>query len=150
MLQARNQAFATRRVRLCIWYVAGYLVLSGLALALAPRGALAAMLSNTDYGDVMPRWVGMLSVAMGTLVGQIVRLRIAMLYPLSFFMPAAMLVGFLGMYLQSGDPLFLVVSAVVGVGVLATGTSMLVEKASTARVDQRREAPSHEPQGRGP
>jgi uncharacterized protein YjeT (DUF2065 family) len=120
------------RVRLCIWYVAGYLVLSGLALLVSPRVALAAMLSNTDYGSVMPRWVGMLSVAMGTLVGQIVRLRIAALYPLSFFMPAAMLTGFVGLYLQSDNPLFLAVSAVVGIGVLATGTSMLFEGTGAA------------------
>jgi uncharacterized protein YjeT (DUF2065 family) len=120
------------RVRLCIWYVAGYLVLSGLALLVSPRVALAAMLSNTDYGSVMPRWVGMLSVAMGTLVGQIVRLRIAALYPLSFFMPAAMLTGFVDLYLQSDNPLFLAVSAVVGIGVLATGTSMLFEGTGAA------------------
>ena len=132
MLEARDQALAASRIRLCIWYVAGYLVLSGVALLLAPRGALAAMLTNTDYGNIMPRWVGMLSVAMGTLVGQIVRLRIAALYPLSFFMPAAMLVGFVGLYLQSANPLFLVVSAVVGVGVAATGTSMLLARARDA------------------
>jgi uncharacterized protein YjeT (DUF2065 family) len=115
---------ATRRVRLCIWYVAGYLVLSGLALLLAPQAALAAMLSNTDYGVVMPRWVGMLSVAMGTLIVQVVRQRVVALYPLSFFMPAAMLIGFVGMYLQSENPLFLAVAAVVGIGVVATGMSM--------------------------
>jgi hypothetical protein len=136
MLQARDQALATGRIRLCIWYVAGYLILSGLALLLAPRGALAAMLSNTDYGNIMPRWVGMLSVAMGTLVGQIVRLRIAALYPLSFFMPAAMLAGFVGLYLQSANPLFLVVSAVVGIGVLATGMSMLLERTNAAAVSR--------------
>src|SRR5664279_547353 len=121
---------APRRTRLCIWYVAGYLVLSGLALLLAPRAALTAMLSDTDYGTVMPRWVGMLSVAMGTLVAQIVRQRVVVLYPLSFFMPAAMLIGFVGMYLQSSNPLFLAIAGVVGVGVLATGVSMLVEKTS--------------------
>ena len=138
MLEGRDQALAASRIRLCIWYVAGYLVLSGVALLLAPRGALAAMLTNTDYGNIMPRWVGMLSVAMGTLVGQIVRLRIAALYPLSFFMPAAMLVGFVGLYLQSANPLFLVVSAVVGVGVAATGTSMLLARAKAAAVGPQR------------
>jgi cyanate permease len=119
-----SEALATGRIRLCIWYVAGYLVLSGLLLLIAPRVALSAMLSNTDYGVVMPRWVGMLSVAMGTLVGQVVRRRVVALYPLSFFMPAAMLVGFVGMYLESRNPLFLAVAAVVGIGVLATGASM--------------------------
>ena len=79
---------------------------------------------------VMPRWVGVLSVAMGTLVAQIVRQRVVALDPLSFFMPAAMLIGFVGMYLQSSNPLFLAIAGVVGVGVLATGVSMLVEKTS--------------------
>jgi uncharacterized protein YjeT (DUF2065 family) len=130
MLQASEPASATRRTRLCIWYVAGYLVLSGLALLFAPRAALTAMLSNADYGIVMPRWVGMLSVAMGTLVGQIVCQHVVVLYPLSFFMPAAMLVGFVGMYFQSANPLFLTVAAVVGAGVVATGVSMLAEKAN--------------------
>lgn len=116
------------RTRLCIWYVAGYLVVSGLALLLAPSTALAMMLSDTDYGLVMPRWVGMLSLALGTLVGQIVRQRIVVLFPLSFFMPAAMLVGFVGMYLQSANPLFLAISAVVAIGVLATGISMLIDR----------------------
>jgi hypothetical protein len=130
MFKASEPVAATRRTRLCIWYVAGYLFLSGLALLLAPRAALTVMLSNTDYGIVMPRWVGMLSVAMGTLVAQIVRQHVVVLYPLSFFMPAAMLIGFVGMYLQSANPLFLTIAGVVGVGVLATGVSILLEKTS--------------------
>ncbi len=120
---------ATMRIRACIWYVAGYLVVSGGGLLLAPRAALALMLSDADYGLVMPRWVGMLSVALGTLVAQIVRHRVAVLYPLSFVMPAMMLFGFVGMYLQSANPLFLSVAAVVGAGVVATGTSMLASHA---------------------
>jgi hypothetical protein len=121
-------ARAGKSTRLCIWYVAGYLIVSGTALLLAPTIALAMMLSDADYGVVMPRWVGMLSVALGTIVSQIVRRRIVVLYPLSFFMPAAMLVGFVGMYLQSANPLFLVVAGVVAIGVLATGVSMLTDR----------------------
>ena len=127
------------RTRLCIWYVAGYLVASGLAFLVAPSVTLAMMFSDTDYGLVMPRWVGMLSLALGTLVGQVVRQRIAVLYPLSFFMPAAMLVGFAGMYLQSGNPLFLAVSAVVAIGVLATGISMLIDRMPSHGDGRRRE-----------
>jgi hypothetical protein len=43
-----------------------------------------------------------------------------------------MLTGFVGLYLQSDNPLFLAVSAVVGIGVLATGTSMLFEGTGAA------------------
>ena len=118
------------RTRLCLLYVAGYLILSGIALLIAPEAAMTIMFSNTDYGIAMPRWVGMLSVALGALVGQTVRHRLAVLYPLGFFMPAAMMVGFAGLYLQSSNPLFLVVFGVVGVGVVATGISLFLERRS--------------------
>ena len=117
------------RTRLCLWYVVGYLTLTGLALLVAPRASLQ-LLSMVDYGEIMPRWVGMMSVALAALISQTLRHRITALYPLGFFMPAGMLVGFLGLYLQSGDPLFLAVFAVVAVGVVLTGTSLLFDLAT--------------------
>jgi len=116
------------RTRLCLLYVAAYLIVSGIALLIAPQIALKVMFSNADYGVAMPRWVGMLSLALGALVSQVVRHRLAVLYPLGFFMPAAMVVGFAGLYLQSSDPLFLAVLGVVGVGVVATGISLFTER----------------------
>jgi uncharacterized protein YjeT (DUF2065 family) len=118
------------RTRLCLWYVAGYLFITGLALLVAPAASLRLMLSTADYGDVMPRWVAMMSLALGALIGQTVRHRLKVLYPLGFFMPAAMLVGFIGLYKLSQDPLFLTVLAVVGVGVVLTGTSLLFDLAA--------------------
>lgn len=118
------------RTRFCLWYVACYLTLTGFALLITPDTALKLMLSNADYGLVMPRWVGMLSVALGALVGQAVRHRLVVLYPLGFFMPAAMLVGFVGLYVQSANPLFLAILAVVGIGVVATGISLILERRS--------------------
>ena len=117
------------RTRLCLWYVVAYLTITGLALLIAPRASLHMMLSTVDYGDIMPRWVGMMSVALAALISQTLRHRITALYPLGFFMPAGMLVGFLGMYVQSGDPLFLAVFAVVAVGVVLTGASLLFDLA---------------------
>ena len=118
------------RTRLCLWYVAAYLFVTGSALAIAPAASLQAMQSTGDYGDVMPRWVGMMSLALAALIGQTVRRRLTALYPLGFFMPAAMLVGFIGLYRLSGDPLFLTVLAVVAFGVLLTGASLLADRAT--------------------
>jgi hypothetical protein len=115
------------RTRLCLWYLAGYLFITGLALLIAPATSLSLMRSTADYGEVMPRWVAMMSLALGTLVAQTVRHRLKVLYPLGFFMPAAMLAGFIGLYRLSADPLFLTVLAVVGVGVVLTGTSLLFD-----------------------
>jgi hypothetical protein len=116
------------RTRLCLLYVAGYLCVMGLSLLIAPASSLRFMLSTADYGDVMPRWVAMMSLALAALIAQTARHRLKVLYPLGFFMPAAMLVGFAGLYKVSGDPLFLSVFAVVGVGAVLTGTSLLVDR----------------------
>lgn len=116
------------RTRLCLWYVASYLIVTGLALLVAPAASLRLMHSTVDYGEVMPRWVAMMSLALGTLIAQTVRHRLKVLYPLGFFMPAAMLAGFVGLYNLSSDPLFLAILAVVGLGVFLTGTSLLFDR----------------------
>ena len=53
-----------------------------------------------------------MSLALAALIAQTLRHRLQMLYPLQFFMPGAMWVGFAGLYRLSGDPLFLTVLAV--------------------------------------
>ena len=121
------------RVRACLWYVAAYLLATGLALALMPQFTLTLMHSNADYGTVMPRWVGMFSLALGTFVVQVIRHRVLVLYPLGFFMPAAMLLGFAGLYLESRNPLFLAVLTVIGIGVVATGATLFVARQQGAR-----------------
>jgi len=47
----------------------------------------------------------------------------AALYPSTLVLRSVFLAGFLGFYLHTRDPLFLVVLGVVGLGVLMTGTS---------------------------
>ena len=118
------------RTRLCLWYVVAYLCVTGIALAVAPAATLRLMQSTADYGEVMPRWVAMMSLALGALIAQVLRHRLAVLYPLGFFMPAAMLAGFVGLYRLSGDPLFLSVAGVVGAGVVATGASLLADRSA--------------------
>lgn len=115
------------RTRLCLWYVVGYLLLTGVSLLIAPAASLRLMLSTADYGDVMPRWVAMMSLALAALIAAAIRHRVKALYPLGFFMPAGMLLGFVGLYRLSGDPMFLAVIAVVAVGVMLTGASLLLD-----------------------
>lgn len=126
----RHKPTSFMRTRLCLCYVAAYLFITGLAFLVAPTASLALMRSTIDYGEVMPRWVAMMSLALGTLIAQTVHHRLTVLYPLGFFMPAAMLAGFVGLYRLSGDPLFLTVLAVVGVGVVLTGASLLFDRAA--------------------
>lgn len=86
------------------------------------------MLSAHDYGEIMPRWVAMMSVAMGTFIVQALRHRLSVLYPLGFFMPLAMMPGLAGHHVLSRDSLFLTLLAVVGFGVVLSGTSLWLDR----------------------
>jgi hypothetical protein len=114
--------------RLSLAFVASYLLLTGVGLALAPSVTIDLLGSAVDYGPIMPRWVGMFSIALAAVIVQVLRHRLTVLYPMGFFMPGAMLFGFGALYLASGDRLFLAVMAVVGVGVAMTGLSLWLDR----------------------
>ena len=118
------------RTRLSLFYLAGYLVPTGLLWLAAPRETFRLMFSNGDYGsDVFPRVAGLLLLGIGIVVIQIIRHRVEVLYPTTLLVRAVFIVGFLGFYLTTRDPLFLFVLGVVSLGVLLTGTSYLLDRA---------------------
>lgn len=121
-----------KRTHLSLFYVIGYLVPGGLALLTFPQLTLKLFFSNADYGDVLPRLVGMLMLALGIMVTQAVRHRLEVLYPTALLVRSGMLPIFLGLYLYSGDPLFLTLLAVVGTGVALTGVSYWLDRREKA------------------
>lgn len=116
------------RTRLSFYYLIGYLIPSGLALLLLPRLALRLLLSNADYGDVMPRVVGMVLLVLGVLVIQIVRYRLEMLYTTVLAVRGGMLVILLSLFLYSRDPFFVILLLVVGFGFVLTGSSLWLDR----------------------
>jgi uncharacterized protein YjeT (DUF2065 family) len=123
-----------RRTRLSLFYLAGYLLPTGLLLLVAPRTTLRLLLSSGNYGDVFPRVAGILLLAIGIIVLQIIRHRAEALYPTTLGVRALFLVGFLGFYWYTRDPLFLVLLAVVGLGFILTGTSYWLDRRERAGV----------------
>ena len=69
-----------QRTHLSLYYLVGYLVPAGIALIAAPQFALKLLLSNGSYGDVMPRLLGVVLLALGIIVLQILRLHAEALY----------------------------------------------------------------------
>jgi hypothetical protein len=61
-------------------------------------------------------------------VVQIVRYRVAALYATTLAVRAVFCVGFIALYNLSRDPLFLVLLAVVGLGVLTTSVSYILDR----------------------
>jgi hypothetical protein len=116
------------RTRLSLYYLAGYLLPTGLGLMLAPRLILRAMLSTGDYGEIFPSFAGVLMVALGMIVVQLIRSRADRLYPVTLAVRAVIWVWTLRLYLASGDPLFAIILGVVGLGMVITGTCYAVER----------------------
>ena len=103
--------------RLTLSYL-GYLLLGGLGLLVAPALALRLLLSNGSYGDIMPRVVGMFMLALGGLILQFVRARDYRYYLYAIDARAFIVVVLTALYFKARDPLFLVLDAIVLIGLL--------------------------------
>ena len=122
-----------QRTHLSLYYLVGYLVPAGIALIAAPQFALKLLLSNGNYGDVMPRLLGVVLLALGIIVLQILRLHAETLYSTTLIARSVILVCLLGLYLYACDPLFLTLIGIVGLGFILTGTSYLLDRRGNSR-----------------
>ena len=116
--------------RLTLIYLSTYLLLGGLGLLLLPDLTLRLLQSNGAYGDIMPRVVGMFMLALGGVIFQFVRAQDYRYYLYTIFARAFIVLVLTTLYFQSHDPLFLVLDAIVLVGLLP---SIYVAATRTAR-----------------
>ncbi len=121
-----------KKTRLSLVYVAGYLIFAGALLIAAPQTSLTLLQSSGHYGDVLPRLLGIVLLALGIVIAQIIRLRAEVLYGTTIVVRLGILVGLGALYAFSLDPLFLVLLGVVGFGVVLTGTSFLLDRRRAA------------------
>ncbi|MBI3934395.1 MAG: hypothetical protein HY316_06855 [Acidobacteria bacterium] len=120
----------SQRTRASLYYVAAYLTLTGIGLAVAPQLVLRILLSNGQYDDVFVRFSGILMVGLGIGVIQLVRHHAAALYPSTLFIRAVIWAAVAGLYFTTRDPFFLVVLAVVGAGMIWTGACYYLDHRS--------------------
>lgn len=99
-------------------YLTSYLLVGGSGLLAFPDLALRLMLSNGTYGDVMPRVVGMFMLALGGLILQFVLQRDYRYYGYSVFARCFIVLILAALYFKTTDPLFLVLEAIVLVGLI--------------------------------
>jgi uncharacterized protein YjeT (DUF2065 family) len=104
--------------RLTLSYLATYLLLGGLGLLLAPALALRLLLSNGAYGEIMPRLVGMFMLALGGVILQFVRARDYRYYLYIIVARSFIVLVQTALYFKARDPLFLVLDAIVLIGLL--------------------------------
>lgn len=76
----------------------------------------------------MARLAGVLLLGLGILVVQIVRYRVEVLYRTTLVVRVVILSVLVGLYVTSKDPLFLVLTGIVGLGMLLTGAGLLTDR----------------------
>jgi hypothetical protein len=112
-----------KRTWLSLYYLMSYLLLGGVGLIAAPRLAMKMLGSNADYGEVLPRLTGMLMIGLAIIVASVIRLRLEAMYPVTLLVRGFFLPSLVALYLYSGDPFFLAIGGIVGLGMVLTGLS---------------------------
>jgi uncharacterized protein YjeT (DUF2065 family) len=131
------KSISTRRIKmnrthLSLYYLFSYLYVAGIALLFAPQFTLKLLFSNGSYGDIMPRFVGMFLIVLGTLILQITRHHVEVLYPTVLGVRLFILVVIAGLYFYSADPLFIVLFVIVGFGVVLTALGLWLDRQRSA------------------
>ena len=120
------------RTRLSLFYLAGYLILGGLAMSFDPKLAMQLLFAEGDYGDVFPRLVGLLLLALGILVVWIIATRAERMYPGTLVARIVILTGLAALYFLSLDPFFVSLFVVVLIGFLLTFICYLMDRGRKA------------------
>ena len=118
------------KTRLSLFYLAGYLLIGGVGFLIVPRTMLELFISNGDYSDIMVRFVGLLLIALGILVVQIIRVRASQMYPATLIVRTIILVGLLIFFVVYRDPMMMVLFAIVGIGFALTLTCLMLDRRS--------------------
>jgi len=116
------------KTRLSLYYLATYLFVTGVGLLFAPQFSLKLLFSTGHYDNTFVEFTGAFMIAISILVSQIIRHSITVLYPTTLVVRTFFIVVIVALYMQMHDPLFLVVLAVVSLGVLLTGVAFIAER----------------------
>jgi len=121
-----------RRTRLSLYYLAAYLLGAGIALIFAPSLALTLLFASGHYGDVMPRLLGVVLLALGIVIVQIIRHQVEVLYTTTLIVRTLIVAVLAGLLVYSRDPLFISLLVVVGFGMVLTGASYWRDRQAAA------------------
>lgn len=119
-----------KRTWLSLFYETGYLLVAGVFLLAAPDTAFKLLFSDTSYGDVLPRLLGTVLLAIGVIFVQIVRMHIEELYTTTIVVRGPLMAINLWLFYYSGNPLFLTLFVIIALGVVLTVTGYVLDQRS--------------------
>ena len=108
------------RTRISLYYPAIYLVVAGVGFLLFPTLILRLLFSTGHFERTFIELCGLFLLGLAILVIQTIRFRLAALYPTLIGVRVFFCAGYLLLYGQTRDPLFLSLFLIVGSGLLAS------------------------------
>jgi len=121
-----------RRTHLSLYYLAGYILPSGILLLFAPTFVTGLLLSNQVYDEAPLRLAGLVLIALGVFIVQLIRHHVEVMYTTTLVVRSILSLGLLALAISTGNPFFAVVLAVVLFGVLLTGVSYVLDRRDAA------------------
>ena len=121
------------RTRVSLYYLGSYLTIIGIALLVAPRATLSILQSNGDYGDIFPRVAGMMMSGLGFSIFGMIGARSEQQYPTTLLVRTYFLICLVAFYAATSDPMFVVLGAIVALGVVMTLGSYLADRMAIQR-----------------
>ena len=119
------------KTRTSLFYLGSYLAIIGFGLLFVPHETLKILQSNGDYSDVFPRVAGMLMSGLGLSIFGMIRAHSSELYPATLLMRVYFIACIVAFYAMTGDPLFLILVGIVGLGFILTLGSYLLDRGSS-------------------
>lgn len=104
--------------RLTLTYLVIYLSVAAVGFGFFPQQFMDLFQSNGDYGNVMPRLVGLMMGALAILIFNILRNEDWHYYVVSIYVRSVIVVFLVYLWAISDDPMFLLVNVVVLVGLV--------------------------------
>ncbi len=121
------------RIRLTLFYVLAYLVVAATGLLIVPGLTQRILLGNTEYDPDAMRFAGVFILGLAIFVAQIIRLKIDALYSTLVVVRIVFCAIYIALYVHTGNPFFLAVLAIVGLGLVASSIAYAIDLTAARR-----------------
>ena len=118
--------------KISLSYVVFYLMIGGLGLAIVPRLFLDLFQSNQDYGDIMPRVVGMFMIVLSGLIAAMLYFKDFKYYGFSIIARTFIVLFLFFLYLLNNDPFFILINVIVLIGLVPSYIIFIKEKVNSS------------------
>ena len=104
--------------KLTLIYLASYLLIGGIGFAFIPELVLKMFMSTGEYGDIMPRVVGMFMIVLGFLITLFIKNEDYKYYLPTIIARSFIVIFLSALYFNTNDTLFIILNIIVLVGLL--------------------------------